>query len=94
MLRVLPIQSHIRATQVFYVEESILGNAGKLLRLNHSGLELRCRSGVPYEAITLQFFGVSFGPDVVLPTILSTEPAASSLYGKIRLGGSVLGSNH
>ena len=56
---------------VFYAEESIMGTVGSLFNLTHSGLILHAKSsspGVP-SAMTFQYFGVTFGTDVILPKI-------------------------
>ena len=60
---------------VYYAEESIMGTVGSLLNLTHSGLIFKTRNqqpGVP-ECMTLQYFGVVFGSEVLLPRIVPTS---------------------
>ena len=76
----LPISPDDCEFDVYYAEESIMGTVGSLLNLTHSGIILKTRGHRPDhvpEAMTLQYCGVSFGPDVVLPRIVRTSNGAT-----------------
>ena len=67
--------------EVFYAEEHIMGAVGSLLNLTHSGLIMKHKDGMLADdvptAMTFQYFGISFGPDVLLPRITLTEGGAT-----------------
>ena len=57
--------------EVGYAEEFLFGTGGQMLELSHSGLIFTAKgyhSTAP-AVITLQYFGVSFGADVLMPRI-------------------------
>ena len=78
----LPTLDEGTTYEAYYVEETIMGTVGNLLNLTHSGLVLKNpqneTAGAP-KAMTFQYYGVTFGADVLVPRVLQSADGATSL---------------
>ena len=70
----LPTLPDTAEVEIFYCEESLGGSAGSLLQLTHSGLQASCKAA-SLPSTTLQYFGVTFGSDVLVPRIVDNGAA-------------------
>jgi hypothetical protein len=80
----LPTLSDTCSYELFYVEEHIMNTVGNLLNLTHGGLVLKKeKHGGATDsgpaAMTIQYFGVSFGPDVLVPRLVDAPHGGVNL---------------